>query len=98
MWETLNKCWNGDEELAWGGGTSIENEHDEFFTPPESPKRCELEPPKVDHNPKINNVFSLPKLSTYLEVNSYSHAIVVEQLMNLIRTPKQVSTSNQLKV
>jgi hypothetical protein len=31
-------------------------------------------------------------------VNSCSHAIVVEQLMNLIRIPKQVPTSNQLKV
>jgi hypothetical protein len=33
MWETLNKCQNGDEELAWGGVTSTENKHEEFFTP-----------------------------------------------------------------
>jgi len=77
-----------------GRNTSIKNEHEEFFTPLKSPKRCELEPSKVYHNLKIDNVFRPPKPSTYLELNSCSHVIVVEQLMNLIRIPKQVPTSN----
>ncbi len=98
VWETLCRCWSGDEELAWGGGTSIKNKHEEFFTPPESLERDEFEPSKVDHNPKVNNVPRLPRPSTYLERNSCYHAIVVEQLMNLVRTPNQVPTSKQLKV
>jgi hypothetical protein len=56
VWETLHRFWSGDEELAWGGGTSIKNKHKEFFTPPESLKRDEFEPSKIDHNPKVNNV------------------------------------------
>jgi hypothetical protein len=30
--------------------------NEEFFTPLKSPKRGELEPSKVDHNPKVNNM------------------------------------------
>jgi hypothetical protein len=95
MWETLSRCRNGDEELAWGGGASTENKHEKFFTPLEHPKRGELEHLKVDHNPKVDNV---PRPSTYLEVNFCSHGIVVEQLMSLVKIPKQVHVSNQLKV
>jgi len=98
MWETLSRCRNGDEELAWGGGTSTENKNENFFTPPEHPKRGELEHLKVDHNPKVDNVPRPPRPSTYLEVNSCSHVIVVEQLMSLVKIPKQVHASNQLKV
>jgi hypothetical protein len=59
-------CWNGDKELAWGGGTSIKNEHEEFFTPPESLEKGELEPSKVDSNLKIDKVPRLPRPFIYL--------------------------------
>jgi hypothetical protein len=98
MWETLSRCQNGDKELAWGGGTNIENKHEEFFTPSESLERGEFEPSKVDHNLKVNNLPRPPRPSTYLKVNSCSHAIVVEQLMSLVRTLEQVPASNKLKV
>jgi hypothetical protein len=49
MWETLNRLQYANEKLAWGD-TGLENEHEEFFTPPHSLEIGQLELEKVGLN------------------------------------------------
>jgi hypothetical protein len=73
----LSKTHYINEDLTWGG-TNTENEQEEkFFTPPKSPRR-------VDHNLEIQINKTTPSRYAHLEVNSYSHALVVGQLMSWI--------------
>jgi hypothetical protein len=41
MWTTLNKTWYGGKLLTWGDSSASE-EHEVFYTPPQSPQRGEL--------------------------------------------------------
>jgi hypothetical protein len=68
------------------GGTNTENEQEEkFFTPLESLGRGELELEKVGHNLEVQVDKTTPSRYAHLEVNSCSHATVVEQLMSWIK-------------
>jgi hypothetical protein len=80
------------------GSTSTENEQEEkFFTSPKNPIRGELE--KVDHNLEVQVDKATPSRYAHLEVNSCSHAAMVEQMMSWINfDSEQFPSSNQFVV
>jgi hypothetical protein len=58
VWETLNRLQHADEKLAWGD-TGLENDHEEFFNPPQSPKISQLELEKVELNHGILRIIHI---------------------------------------
>ncbi len=82
------------------GGTNIENEQEEkLFTPLESIGRGELELERVDHNLEVQVNKIRPFRYAHLEVNSYYHVAVVEQLMSWVSLDlEQFPLSNQFVV
>lgn len=72
----------GDEDLAWGGTNTKNEQEDKFFTPPKSPGRGELELERIDHNLEVQVDKTTPSKYAHLEVNSCFHVVVVEQLTN----------------
>jgi hypothetical protein len=92
VWETLSKTQYINEDLTCGGTNTKNEQEEKFFTPPKSPRR-------VDHNLEVQINKTTPSRYAHLEVNSYSHALVVEQLMSWISfDSKQFPSSNQFVV
>jgi len=77
VWETLNRCWFGDERLAWDGKDS---KNDVFYTLPKSP---------VKKDSRYSIVVNSNQ--TQLEVHGYVHYEIVKQLLELDFGPSQRS-------